>query len=149
MHLLLTFKVQANLETVKAGFNASLFTALSPPFPKVDLVHFGGSSTGDKVHVRLHLPLFGAQDWISDITADSFTTQKWQFTDQGVKLPFFLGYWQHQHIVEQHNGYSTITEDITFKGPWWLPDFLLYPTLYLQFSARKPVYQKIFGAVKD
>lgn len=145
MHLLITIPVAANLQTVKAGFTESLFKALAPPFPKVDLVHFGGSKAGDKVHVRLHFPLLPAQNWISDITEDAETENQWYFIDRGVELPFFLGFWEHKHIVTQHTSHTTITEDITFKGPRWLPDFLLYPTLYLQFSARKKVYQRLFG----
>jgi len=147
MHLLIKIPVAANLATVKAGFTESLFTALAPPFPKVNVIHFGGCKKGDKVHLRLFFPLLPPQNWISDITADSQTATEWYFIDHGTTLPFFLGFWEHKHLVTQHADHCIITEDITFKGPWWLPDFLLYPTLFLQFSARKPIYEKLFGKV--
>jgi hypothetical protein len=88
MHLVITIPVAASIQTVKAGFTESLFKALAPPFPKVDLVHFGGSKTGDKVHVRLHFPLLPAQNWISDIIADTETENQWYFIDKGVELHF-------------------------------------------------------------
>lgn len=145
MHLKLKTKVKQNYLSVKNGFDEKLFLSLNPPFPPVKLKEFGGCVKGDKVHLELNF-IFFKQDWISDITFDNTTDTVFEFIDEGTQLPFFLKYWKHHHIVERVDANSSyIIDDIQFKSPYKLMDFLLYPVLWLQFAYRKPIYKKLFN----
>ena len=137
--------VRQNIEQVWSGFNESLFTQLSPPFPPVNLLRFDGSEKGDEVHLELNLLIF-KQLWISLITENEKTTEEIYFIDEGIKLPFFLSSWKHRHrivkaIDEKKQTQSLIIDEIEFESPF---GFLIYPALYLQFLYRRPIYQKIF-----
>lgn len=144
MHLKLITKVARNYLKVKEGFNSDLFMKLNPPFPPVDLIEFGGCEKGDKVHLKLNF-IFFKQDWISLITFDKTDEQVFEFIDEGTKLPFFLKKWRHHHIVQKlEDGTSSIIDDINFKSPFLLMDFLLFPVLWLQFAYRKPIYRRLF-----
>ncbi|WKK79080.1 SRPBCC family protein [Marivirga arenosa] len=146
MHIKLKTQVSQGYLKVKEGFNEKLFLSLNPPFPPVKLKEFGGSEKGDKVHLQLNFILF-KQDWISRITFDNTDDSVFEFIDEGEKLPFFLKYWKHHHIVEKSSEQtSNIIDDITFKSPFILFDFILYPVLLLQFAYRKPIYRKLFKA---
>lgn len=146
MHLKLKTKVNQNFLAVKEGFNENLFLSLNPPFPPVKLKEFGGCAKGDKVHLELNF-IFFKQDWISEITFDNTSDNVFEFIDEGTQLPFFLKYWKHHHIVEKSEGnQSYIIDDIKFKSPFKLMDFLLFPVLWLQFAYRKPIYKRIFKA---
>ncbi len=147
MRLRLQTRVAGTPPAIMARFDEALFRQLSPPGIKVELLQFDGSKTGDRVHIRLHLPLFQAHDWISDIVEHGSDNTKSWFVDQGSTLPWFLSFWRHQHIVRLADNGSEIIDDIEFKGPAWLPDFLLVPVLWLQFAWRKPIYRKVFGVV--
>ncbi|MBK6267178.1 hypothetical protein JKA74_19190 [Marivirga sp. S37H4] len=144
MHLKINTKVKSNYMDVKKGFNKELFLKLNPPFPPVELKEFGGCEKGDKVHLVLNF-IFFKQHWISDITYDHTDDQLFEFIDEGVRLPFFLKYWKHHHVVRSDkDGGATIVDDITFKSPFLLMDYLLYPLLWGQFIYRKPIYRKFF-----
>ncbi len=145
MHLRITTPVAGNYLEIMARFDQSLFEALKPPFGKVELVRFDGSVTGDRVHIRLFLPLVAPQDWISEITDHGQNEQEAWFLDEGKTLPFFLSYWKHRHVVLNKGDHALIVDDITFLGNEWLPSWMLYPVLWMQFAARKSVYQRIFG----
>lgn len=146
MHLKLITKVSQDFLAVKEGFNEKLFLSLNPPFPPVVLKEFGGCAEGDKVHLELNF-IFFKQDWISEITFDNTSDKVFEFIDEGTQLPFFLKYWKHHHIVEKTKGnQSYIIDDINFKSPFKLMDFLLFPVLWLQFAYRKPIYKRIFKA---
>jgi len=62
-----------------------------------------------------------------------------------VELPFFLTVWHHKHLIEKAKEGSNIVDEITFNSPWFLPEFLLFPVLWFQFSYRKPIYRRVFG----
>ncbi|MEO1448944.1 MAG: hypothetical protein AAFV07_05410, partial [Bacteroidota bacterium] len=109
-------------------------------------VRFDGSQPGNIVHIRLTLLGFIKQDWVSEITEVGDDGRKAWFIDAGRQLPFFLGAWEHHHIVEAADSGSVIVDDIRFRGPWWLPTFLLYPVLYAQFAYRRPIYKQFFGS---
>lgn len=154
MHLLLKTPVTSSVQHVWNGFDRSLFDQLSPPFPPVDVVRFDGCLKGDTVHLRLNFLLF-KQDWISLIT-DQRTietanrTDEIYFIDEGTQLPFFLAYWRHRHSIVRDTAAETgddraiIVDDITFRTPFRLTDYLFYPLLWLQFAYRKPIYRRIF-----
>jgi len=144
MHLRLKTKVDQNFLSVKEGFNEELFLSLNPPFPPVKLQEFGGCSKGDIVHLELNF-IFFKQDWKSEITFDNTSDSVFEFIDEGVALPFFLSSWKHHHIVNKiSDKQAEIVDDIRFKSPFILMDFLLFPVLWLQFAYRKPIYRKIF-----
>ena len=150
MHLILQTRVASSVQQVWAGFDRQLFDQLSPPFPPVDVVRFDGCLKGDLVHLRLNFLIF-KQDWIS-LIVDQQTlttangTEEIFFIDQGTQLPFFLAYWHHRHrLLHDADDRTIIVDDITFRTPFWLTDYLFYPLLWLQFAYRKPIYRRIFG----
>lgn len=146
MHLNIKTRVDSNYLSVKEGFNEELFVKLNPPFPPVELKEFGGCTKGDIVHLILNF-IFFKQDWISEITFDRTNIEIFEFIDEGKKLPFFLSYWKHHHIVHKvGDQQSEIVDDITFKSPFLIMDYLLFPVLWLQFSYRKPIYKRLFKA---
>lgn len=143
MNIKISTKVNQSLLKVWEGFNLELFSKLAPPFPPVVVKEFGGCLKGDKVHLELNFILF-KQDWISDIVDQKRTESEIYFIDEGTKLPFFLKYWQHRHRLVKDDEGTLIIDDITFKTPTILTDFLFYPLMYLQFLYRKPIYKKVF-----
>jgi ligand-binding SRPBCC domain-containing protein len=143
MHLTIRTKVAASFERVKNGFDQQLFTKLNPPFPPVKLIQFDGSKKGDFVTLQLNF-IFFKQLWKSEIIEENNVGQQFYFVDKGIKLPFFLKYWRHKHIVNNLNNGSQIVDDIHFKTPFILFDFLMYPFLWSQFIYRKPIYRKYF-----
>lgn len=143
MNITLTTTVQQDYRRVWAGFNQRLFDQLNPPFPPVKVVRFDGCRTGDVVHLRLNFLLF-RQDWISSIVEQDETDREIYFIDKGVELPFFLASWQHRHRIIRDGDHTRITDEITFRTPTRLTDFLLYPILYGLFAYRKPVYKRFF-----
>lgn len=143
MRITISTLVNQGRQAVAKGFNQDLFEKLNPPFPPVTLLRFDGSKQGDVVALELDFLLF-KQVWESHIIEDGKTKKEWYFIDQGVKLPFFLRYWQHRHRVVQTGTHATIIDDITFETPFILTDYLFYPVMWLQFLYRKPVYKKVF-----
>jgi ligand-binding SRPBCC domain-containing protein len=143
MNIKISTKVNQSLLKVWEGFNLELFSKLAPPFPPVEVKEFGGCLKGDKVHLELNFILF-KQDWISDIIDQKRTESEIYFIDEGTKLPFFLIYWQHRHRLVKDDEGTMIIDDITFKTPTILTDYLFYPLMYLQFLYRKPIYKKVF-----
>ena len=143
MNIKISTKVNQSLLKVWEGFNLELFSKLAPPFPPVEVKEFGGCLKGDKVHLELNFILF-KQDWISDIVDQKRTETEIYFIDEGTKLPFFLSYWKHKHRLVKDNEGTLIIDEINFKTPTILTDYLFYPLMYLQFLYRKPIYKKVF-----
>lgn len=150
MHLLLKTRVSQSIDQVWAGFDRSLFEALTPLFPPVRIIRFDGSLPGNIVHLQLQVG-FSKQDWISKIVDQQSTPTEISFVDEGIKLPFFLTYWRHHHRlcrwIDPTTGhdYTDIIDDITFETPTKLTNYLLYPVLWLQFACRKPTYRRRFS----
>lgn len=144
MKITITTKVTQGYLQVKEGFNSSLFTQLSPPFPPVKLIQFDGSKKGDIVTLQLNFLLF-KQTWTSEIIDDQTTASEFYFIDKGIKLPFFLKYWKHKHRIIKDGSASKIGDEIEFKAPFALMTLLLYPVMYLQFAYRIRIYKKVFS----
>ncbi len=144
MRIYITTTVKAPYQEVAQKFNQKLFTALSPPFPPVHLLRYDGNQPGDEVHVRLNFGFF-RQTWKSRITANTTVPGEVYFVDEGFVLPFFLRYWRHRHEIRRHGTGSLIVDDITFRCPNRLLDYLCYPFMYLQFAYRKPIYRRYFA----
>ena len=144
MNIIIKTPVAGNYKEVFSKFDQNLFEALIPPGMKVDLVRFDGSSTGDTVHIRLSILGLIKQEWISKITEDHVSDDQAWFIDEGEELPGFLSFWKHRHIVRKSESGSIIIDNITYKTPFILLDWLIYPAIYLQFVYRKPIYRKYF-----
>jgi ligand-binding SRPBCC domain-containing protein len=143
MKLKLSTRVDQSADEVWKGFNEDLFLKLAPPFPKVKLLQFDGSTKGDKVGLELNFLIF-RQKWISDIIENGENENEIYFIDKGVELPFFLSKWQHRHIIRKLKDGAEIVDDIEFSTGTILTDFFMFPGLFLQFLYRKPVYKRVF-----
>ena len=145
MQLKITTQVNADWKRVRQGFNEDLFKALNPPFPKVSLRQFDGCKKGDIVDLELNFFVF-KQRWKSEIIVDQTTENSFCFIDVGVKTPFFLKSWKHQHIIQESSSGSKIIDQITYTTGTLLTDLIMYPLLVGQFLYRKPIYKKRFRA---
>ncbi|MEB2776583.1 hypothetical protein SYJ56_14765 [Algoriphagus sp. D3-2-R+10] len=144
MKINISTKVNQDYMSVKDGFDETLFTKLSPPFPPVKLVRFDGSEIGDLVLLELNFLLF-KQQWNSEISESETSPSEYYFTDIGIVLPFFLKKWRHKHRIINLGNHSEIMDEIEFSAPFVLATLFLYPLIYLQFLYRKPFYKKIFS----
>ncbi|SFC30562.1 Ligand-binding SRPBCC domain-containing protein [Flexibacter flexilis DSM 6793] len=147
MQFKITTLVAKPLEQVFDGFDERLFVEMNPPFPfpRVRVLRFDGCRLRDEVHLQLCFLGFFRQSWISIITQKELNANEINFTDTGYTLPVFLRQWKHQHILQRTNGDKTlITDHVNFEAATWLPNWLLYPMLYLMFSFRKPIYRRFF-----
>lgn len=144
MKIYIATEVNQPIQSVWKGFNLSLFKALAPPFPPVEVKVFDGCLTGDVVSLELNF-FVAKQRWTSVITDQKSTDDEIYFVDFGTELPFFLKFWEHRHRIVRQGKSAVIIDDITFKSPFLVLDYLLYPFLYLQFLYRKPIYRKLFS----
>lgn len=150
MRLNLTTAVDMPYDQVFAGFTKELLMQLAPPFPRLTLERFDGCRKGDTVHLKMHLPLAPAQDWISVIVEDGEIRNhtdfrdEYFFVDEGTTLPFFLKSWRHTHRIVRADHGSVIVDSIEFAA-WGGLDLLVYPFLWLSFAYRQPVYKRVFA----
>ncbi len=145
MKITLRTKVNAPLSAVWHGFDESLFEKLSPPFPPVELLRFDGSYEGNVVSLELNF-IFFKQKWVSHIVEQRATEEEIYFIDIGVKLPFFLSFWRHKHrLIRNPQGGTIIADEIEYRTPFLLLDYIMYPLMWAQFAYRWPVYKKIFS----
>lgn len=144
MKLKIQTSVEKNYLQVWEGFTEDLFNQLSPPFPPVKVMQFDGCHKGDTVELELNFLLF-KQRWKSLITDQQSTNTEIFFLDEGVKLPFFLAFWKHRHRIIKNGDSTIIADEIEFRTPTLLTNYLFYPLLWLQFAYRKPIYRKVFG----
>lgn len=144
MKLTLRTSVQQSYQQVWSGFTEDLFKKLSLPFPPVKVIQFDGCEKGNHVVLELNFLLF-RQRWTSLIIEQEITTKEVFFVDKGIKLPFFLSFWQHCHRIIKAGEQTIIADEIEFRTPFVLTDYLFYPLLWLQFTYRKPIYRRVFG----
>ena len=144
MKLTIQTSVQQSYQQVWAGFTKDLFTKLSPPFPPVKVIRFDGCLKGDIVELELNFLVF-KQSWKSLITNQQTTDVDIFFLDEGIKLPFFLSSWRHYHRIIKDSNNTIIADEIEFRTPTILTDYLLYPLLWAQFAYRKPIYRSVFN----
>ena len=144
MKLKIQTSVEKNYLQVWEGFTEDLFNQLSPPFPPVKVMQFDGCQKDDTVELELNFLLF-KQRWKSLITDQQSTNTEIFFLDEGVKLPFFLTFWKHRHRIIKNGDSTIIADEIEFRTPTLLTNYLFYPLLWLQFAYRKPIYRKVFG----
>lgn len=144
MKIILKTTVEQPITRVWEQFDSQLLTQLSPPFPfpPVKIISFG-RDLGEKVTLELDF-FIKRQIWVSKITDFYLTVDEIYFIDEGEQLPFFLSYWKHKHRIVKNGQGSEIIDEIEFRTPTILTDYIFYPILYLQFLYRKPIYKKFF-----
>lgn len=143
MKIVIETPVKQDYKQVWQGFTKELFLALTPPWTPIEVLRFDGCKRDDEIHLRIGLPPF-TQRWKSKIIEQKETDKEIYFIDEGLELPVFLSYWHHKHrIVKQTEG-TLIVDEITFESFNGAGSFAIYPALYLQFAARKSVYQDWF-----
>ncbi len=135
--------VEQDYEMVWKGFNRDLFEALSPKFPKINLLRFDGCRKEDEVHLELIFPFF-KQNWNSKIISSETLPQGYEFVDQGIKLPFFLSFWEHHHQIYQDFDRTFIVDAIEFKAFNIFFECLIFPSIWFSFKNRSPVYKNFF-----
>ncbi len=144
----MNFNVETNVQMpyqeVYSHFDRHLLTELSPWYPRMKLVRFDGCSKNDQVHLKLDFLLF-SQDWNSQIIETGEEHRGLYFIDQGIKLPFFLYYWEHKHLIRRCGSGATIIDAVYFKSRNIFFDWLLLPFLWMSFQSRSKIYQKFFG----
>lgn len=142
MNITLRTHVGQDHHTVYQGFNESLFLQLSPPILPFKLLRFDGCETGDRVILKVGLPL---QTWESLIVSHGSSETDYYFIDEGVRLPFPLKKWHHRHgIAATESGGTIISDEITFGTGLKVLDLIAYPLLYSIFAYRKAIYRKVF-----
>lgn len=148
MKLLLKTNVKQPPDQVWAEFNEQLFKQLAPPFPRIRLLRFDGSTTGCTVEVELNFLLF-RQIWQSEIIDHGVTEEEIWFVDRGSKLPFFLKFWLHRHrllrISHGTDSGTQIVDDIEYRTGSVILDYLMYPLMWAQFVYRGPIYRRAFN----
>ncbi len=144
MKITIETAVEQSVSDVWKQFDDKLLLKLSPPFPPVKLISFG-QKVGEKVTFELNFFIL-RQLWVSKITDSYLSADESFFIDEGITLPFFLRYWKHKHRIVRDNttSGSKIIDEIEFRTPTVLTDYIFYPILYLQFLYRKPIYQRVF-----
>ncbi len=144
MKITIETAVEQSVSDVWEQFDDKLLLKLSPPFPPVKLISFG-QKVGEKVTFELNFFIL-RQLWVSKITDSYLSADESFFIDEGITLPFFLRYWKHKHRIVRDNttSGSKIIDEIEFRTPTVLTDYIFYPILYLQFLYRKPIYQRVF-----
>lgn len=141
MNITLKSTVVGELKFVVDHFDQNLFKYLLPP--GAHLIKFGGSKTGDVVH--LHLPLAG--EWISEITEHYSDNHHYYFIDEGRKLPFPLKKWHHKHILRSKEGHTVIEDHMSFSTGLMFSDMLFYPLLFFSFMPRFWQYKNYFKSL--
>jgi ligand-binding SRPBCC domain-containing protein len=142
MKIIIETEVEQTVAQVWEQFDDKLLMQLSPPFPPVKLISFG-QKIGEKVTLELNF-FIKRQLWVSKITDSYLSVEESYFIDEGTQLPFFLKYWKHKHRIVKNNTGSKIIDEIEFRTPTILTDYIFYPILYLQFLYRQPIYRKFF-----
>lgn len=144
MHFQIITSVEDDFKSVFGKFDKDLFLKIRPPLIGLKVNRFDGCLENDEVH--LELTIFGTkQIWISRVTEFRETDDEIAFTDQGIRLPRFLSFWNHRHRIVRGQPGCLIIDQVTYKTPFWLLDYLLFPVLYLQFRLRKPRYRSHFS----
>ncbi len=144
MRIYFKTRVKGNFKTVFKDFDRELFEFLKPKLGKVQIVEFGGSKVGSKVHVRFLSPI--KADWISEITEVNQSQSELFFIDQGISLPPGMKNWHHKHSVRfVSENESEVIDDINYQGNNFILSVLLYPALLAGFLPRKWQYKSFFN----
>lgn len=131
---------------VWSQFNEELLKKISPPFPSVQIIRFDGCSKGDLVILEINL-LIHKVIWSSHITHSKQDTIKSIFIDEGIRVPFGIKKWKHEHsIVKIDDAHCYIQDFVTFKTAFTFLDLIIFPFLWGMMFYRKPFYKKYLTA---
>lgn len=136
--------IEKDYKEVYYAFDRNLFEYLTPD-SGMEIIHFGGSRTGDEIKLKFTKPMKG--EWVSKITDHFEYDHQCGFIDEGVKLPFGLKYWKHRHLIEKEGDGCVIVDDITFSYGYKILDLITLPGLFLSFYPRKGQYKKYFSEI--
>ena len=138
-------KVRGHYRDVMQRFDRQLFEYLLPEFGDVELVEFGGSVKGARVHIQFKSPV--SATWISDIIEDGVNEDEAWFVDVGTILPFGLRYWKHRHSVRRiSEDECEIIDDISYRFGNGFLSSIMFPAMYLGFLPRRKQYKQYFGS---
>lgn len=140
-------KVNGNYKDVFARFDVDLLKTLKPPGVNLEVLRFDGSQKGNEVHLKID-QLGITTYWVSLITEDKVDDQECYFIDEGSKLPPPLKSWRHKHIVRKIDEVSClIIDDITYTcHGGFIPENVMWPILWVQFSSREAGYKRFFSS---
>lgn len=125
-------EVKANFNFVASHFGEPLFIYLWPNFTPIKIIQFDGTKPGNLVCVDTKL--FGLiMKWSSQIIVTKKYETEVNFIDQGIKLPFFLTYWEHKHRIIRHGSGTVVIDEIYYKSPNMIIELLFYPILFFGF----------------
>ena len=135
-------KIGASMPFVWSQFNEALLKKISPPFPQVDIKRFDGCSKGDLVILEINL-LFMKVIWSSEITNSNEDSNQSVFVDEGIKVPFGINMWRHEHsIIKIDESRCYIQDFITYKTSNVFLYIIFFPFLLGMIFYRKPFYKK-------
>ncbi|MEY4384047.1 MAG: hypothetical protein RI995_1589 [Bacteroidota bacterium] len=138
----LTCRVSASMPHVWKLFTADLLAKLAPPFPIAQIIRFDGCQANDHVIIELDFLVYKTQ-WTSMITSYQSDGQSHVFVDEGIKVPFGIIQWRHEHRIESAGGdESLIIDKIQFQTNNKLLDLLLFPFIWGMIAYRMPLYKK-------
>lgn len=143
MQFSISSPVKADFQLVVSRFNTDLFIHLLPSFPRIRLLQFDGTAKGDVLRLRIYMAS-GSMDWDTRIIERSENDKEVFFVDQGIKLPFFLLYWEHKHRIVRNGNSTLIIDEIFYRSANILVEYLVLPVLWISFSARKKGYRSYF-----
>ena len=135
--------VNAGFQHVISRFDKDLFTHLLPSFPLIKLLLFEGTAVGNILRLRLYFSAW-SMDWDTRIIERHANEKEVYFIDQGIRLPFFLVYWEHKHRIIKKDQTTLIMDEITYRSGNALLGYLVYPILKASFVARKKGYRTFF-----
>lgn len=141
-------EVKANFHFVVSHFGEPLFIHLLPIFPPIRLIQFEGTELGNMVCLELKFVGF-TMHWSSQIIVTKKYETEVNFVDQGIKLPFFLVYWEHKHRIIRHGLDTVIIDEIYYKSPNMIIELLFFPILFFSFFMRGPSYRSFFEGILD
>ncbi|MEY3443202.1 MAG: hypothetical protein RLZZ519_1483 [Bacteroidota bacterium] len=146
MQLKIKTPVAGNYRNVFAGFDDSLLMKLTPPGMKMNLLHSDPPEMpGGRIRLKVTIMGIIHQDWENEFSGYELKEDECHFVDTGIKLPFPMTYWRHDHRVLRDGDNTLILDDIEYKCGFFLLEWLLYPILWAQFRYRRPIYRRHFG----
>jgi ligand-binding SRPBCC domain-containing protein len=142
-------KVQGNHRSVFLRFNHSLLLQLTPPGMRMELLEFQDpQEPNGKIEMRVTILGLIKQEWENAFSDYELGEAECHFVDQGVKMPFPIRLWRHDHrVLADGPDQAIINDDVTFGSGFFLMDWMLFPILWLQFRYRRPIYRRVFGRV--
>lgn len=114
-----------------------------PPLGLVKVKRYQGQTPGDIIDLKFNIPFMG--HWVVIIKDSFLSHREYSFTDRGLKVPFGIKYWKHNHrVVARNNNSCFIIDDIEFETSFVITDRLLYLPLFFMFYMRKPQYRSYY-----